>query len=100
MVPKSSLKTQYGENWKKCMFSTLVSTTLNMGQNSPKSPKNRCPCFSLKRVSKSNLKFSISSKSTKEHIFNLRLTNVEQIAPNLRKVGVHAYFSIGYLNIP
>ena len=55
-VPKSTSKFQFREIRQKCIFTTLVWTTLNEGQNSSKSYKNKCPCLSLKWVPKSIFK--------------------------------------------
>ena len=55
-VSKSTLKFQYRESRKNCIFSTLVWPTLNDAQNSSKSHINRFPCLSLKWVLKSTSK--------------------------------------------
>ena len=82
------------------MCSTLVSPTLNEGQNSSKSHKNRCPCLSLKWVSKSTFKTQFLESKQKcifEPWFDQPWTR-EKITPNLVKIRVHAYLSNGYIN--
>ena len=56
-VHKSTFKFHFLKSQQKCMFSTLVLPSSNEGQNSSKYHKNRCPCLSLKWVSKSTSKF-------------------------------------------
>ena len=55
-VPKSTFTFHFWKSQQKCIFSTFVWPSLNEGQNSSKSHKNRCPCLSLKWVSKSTSK--------------------------------------------
>ena len=64
-VPKSTFKTELREIRQKCIFSTLVWSTLIKGQDSSKSHKNRCPCLSLKWVSKSSLNFQFRESRQK-----------------------------------
>ena len=83
-----------------CIFSTLVWPTLNEGQNNSKSRKNRWPCLSLKRVSKSTLKFQLRESRQKcifSSLFDQPLTRAK-IATNLIKIGFHVYLSNSYLN--
>ena len=84
----------------KVYISSLVWLTLNEGQNSSKSHKNRYSCLCLKWLSKSTLKIQFW-ESKKKCIFSTLVwptLNEAKIAPNLIKIGVHAYLSNGYLN--
>ena len=99
-VSKSTLKFQFRESWKKCIFLSLVWTTLNGGQNSSQYHKNRCPCLSLKWIHKSTFKpqFWESKKSAYfQPLFDQPWMR-DKIAPNILKIGLHAYLSNGYLN--
>ena len=98
-VPKSTFKTQFWKSRQQCIFSTLVWPTLNEGQNSSKSHKNRYPCLCFKWVSKSTLKFNFEKfvKSAYFQPWFKQPWTRAKIAPNLIKIGFHAYFSSWYI---
>ena len=99
-VHQSTFKTQFRESRQKCIFATLVLPTLNEGQNSSKSHKNRCACLSLKWVYISTLNFN-SEKVDKSAYFEPWIDQPStraKIARNLIKIVFHAYVSNRYLN--
>ena len=75
-------------------------TSLKWGLDRSKSHKNRFPCLSLKRVPKSTFKTQ-SRENRRKCIFSTLVwppLTCAKITPNLIKIGLHAYLSIGYLN--
>ena len=57
-VPNSTFKFHFWKSQEKCIFSTFVRPSLNVGPKSSKYHKNRCPCLSLKWVSKIGQKWN------------------------------------------
>ena len=76
-VPKSTFKFHFWKSPQKCIFSTFVWPSLNEGQNSSKSHKNRCPCLSLKWVSKIYFKIWIFRQWKKCNDLGLGLTKFD-----------------------
>ena len=60
-----TFKIEFWESRQKCIIATLDWPTLNKGQNSSKSHKNRCPFLSLKWVPKSTLEFQFQENQQK-----------------------------------
>ena len=80
----------------------MVCQTLNEGQNSSKSHKNKWPGLSLKWVSKSTLKFQFRESWKKRIFWTLLWTMLKEGQNSFeshKNMSIHAYMSNRYLNL-